>query len=162
MEQLVTRAATIGALLQARNQTIAVAESSAGGLIAAALLAVPGASAYFIGGGVVYTRKAFIAFTQCGEEALQKEKPGTEGSVLTRARIFREHLTTTWGLSEAGTAGPAGSRYGYPAGRSCVAVSGPVDAARIVNTGSAERVANMYAFADAALGLLEESLRKLG
>jgi nicotinamide-nucleotide amidase len=159
MERLIARAEAVGALLKARNETIAVAESSAGGLAAAALLSVPGASAYFVGAGVVYTRKAFIAFTQASEQLLQNEKPGSEAAALSRARIFREHLGTTWGLSETGTAGPSGSRYGYPPGRSCVAVCGPLDAARTVNTGSNERVANMYAFADAALALLEESLR---
>jgi PncC family amidohydrolase len=161
MEQLLPRAEKIAALLKSRNETIAVAESSAGGLIAAALLAVPGASAYFVGGGVVYTRKALLAFTQADEELLRKEKPGTEASALMRARIFRERLSTTWGISEGGTAGPTGSRYGYPPGHSCVAVSGPLDAARTVNTGSSDRVANMYAFAAAALELLEETLAQL-
>jgi nicotinamide-nucleotide amidase len=158
MEQLLPLAEKIAALLKRRNETIAVAESSAGGLISAALLAVPGASAYFVGGGVVYTRKALLAFTQADEAALRTEKPGTEASALVRARIFRGHLATTWGLSESGTAGPAGSRYGYSPGHSCVAVTGPSDAARTVNTGSPDRVRNMYAFAAAALELLEETL----
>lgn len=158
MKRLLPHAEKVAALLKARNETIAVAESSAGGLIAAALLAIPGASAYFVGGGVVYTRKALLAFTQVREDVLQALRPGTEASALARARIMREHLSATWGLSESGTAGPAGSRYGYPPGHSCVAVSGPVDAARTVNTGSDERVANMYAFARVALELLEETL----
>ena len=51
-------AAALGALLRERKQTLAVAESSAGGLISATLLAVPGASAYFVGGGVIYTQAA--------------------------------------------------------------------------------------------------------
>jgi nicotinamide-nucleotide amidase len=99
-----------------------------------------------------------LAFTQADEAVLRTEKPGTEASALVRARIFREHLTTTWCISEAGTAGPTGSRYGYSPGHSCVAVSGPVDATRTVNTDSPERVLNMYAFAAAALELLEETL----
>jgi PncC family amidohydrolase len=160
MEQLLPRAEKIAVLLKSRNETIAVAESSAGGLISAALLAVPGASAYFVGGGVVYTRKALLAFTQTDAAALRGQTPGTEASALLRARIFREHLSTTWCISEAGTAGPAGSRYGYSPGHSCVAVSGPVDAARTVNTDSPERVRNMYAFAAAALELLEETLTR--
>ena len=160
MEQLLPIAEKIAARLKQRNETIAVAESSAGGLIAAALLALPGASAYFVGGGVVYTRKALIAFTRVDENALREHKPGSEATALMRARIMREHLNTTWGVSEAGVAGPTGSRYGYAPGHSCVAVSGPLDIARTVSTGSAERVPNMYAFASAALELLAETLAR--
>ena len=158
MEKLLPHAEKIAALLKARNETICVAESSAGGLIAAALLAIPGASAYFIGGAVVYTRKALFTLTQASEEQLRGIQPGTEAAALARARIIRERLGTTWSVSESGTAGPSGSRYGYPPGHSSIAVSGPADAARIVNTGAADRLANMYAFAEAALALLAETL----
>jgi nicotinamide-nucleotide amidase len=58
MPTLASMAETVGALLKARGETIAVSQSSTGGLIAAAMLAVPGASAYFIGGGVIYTHRA--------------------------------------------------------------------------------------------------------
>jgi nicotinamide-nucleotide amidase len=58
MQDLVKRAAEVATRLKARGDTIAVAESSTGGMISAALLAVPGASAYFLGGAVVYTRTA--------------------------------------------------------------------------------------------------------
>ena len=64
MPTLASMAEAVGALLQARGETIAVSESSTGGLIAAALLAVPGASAYFIGGGVLYTHQAREALLQ--------------------------------------------------------------------------------------------------
>ncbi len=53
MDRLTEMAGGLGALLTARGATVAVAESSAGGLISAALLAVPGASAYYAGGGVI-------------------------------------------------------------------------------------------------------------
>lgn len=162
MEQLLPLAEKIAALLKARNETIAVAESSAGGLICAALLAVPGASAYFVGGGVVYTRTAVLAMTQVDEAALDGLTPGTEASALARARLIRERLSTTWGVSESGVAGPTGSRYGYPPGHTSIAVSGPADAARVVETGSAERVANMVAFAGAALELLAQTLAARG
>jgi PncC family amidohydrolase len=160
MEKLLPHAEKIAAVLKARNETISVAESSAGGLISAALLAVPGASAYFIGGAVVYTRKALMELTQVSEDVLRGLQPGTEASALARARMIRERLSTTWAVSEAGTAGPTGSRYGYPPGHSSIAVTGPIDAARIVNTGSADRFANMYAFAEATLVLLAETLAK--
>ncbi len=160
MEQLLPLAEKIAALLTARKETVAVAESSAGGLVSAALLAVPGASAYFVGGGVVYTRKALLAMTQVSEDVLRGLQPGTEASALARARLIREHLSTTWGLSESGVAGPTGSRYGFAPGHSSIAVSGQVDTAKIVNTGSADRVANMYAFASATLELFAATLEK--
>ena len=160
MESLLPLAEKIAALLKARKETIAVAESSAGGFVSAALLAVPGASAYFVGGGVVYTRKALTELTQASEEVLRGLTPGTETSALARARLMRDRLATTWGVSESGTAGPTGSRYGYPPGQTAVAVCGPADAARIVRTGKAERLENMYAFAEATLELLLETLQK--
>ena len=158
MEKLLPIAEKIAALLKERNETIAVAESSAGGLISAALLAMPGASAYFIGGGVTYTRKSLVAMMQAKEDELRSVTPGTEPSALMRARLARERLGTTWGLSEAGAAGPTGSRYGYAAGHSAIAVVGPNEVAKIVETGSADRIENMYAFSAAALELLAATL----
>jgi nicotinamide-nucleotide amidase len=160
MERLLPYAEKAGALLKARNETIAVGESSSGGLVAAALLAVPGASAYFIGGAVLYTRKSLLAFTQANEDELKSVTPGTEASALMRARLVREHLSATWSVSESGVAGPTGSQYGYAPGHSAIAVSGPVEHAKIIETGSADRVENMYLFGIAALELLIESLEK--
>ena len=160
MRELLPRAERIAAILRAHDETIAVAESSSGGLIAAALLAVPGASSYFVGAGVVYTRRALIAFTRTDEARLNAAKPGTQASALERARIIRECIGTTWGLSETGVAGPAPSRYGYPPGHSCVGVSGPIELAQTIETGSFDRVANMYAFASGALELLEDALSR--
>jgi PncC family amidohydrolase len=162
MERLLPLAEKIGALLKARNETVAIAESSAGGLVSAALLALPGASAYFVGGGVVYTRKALVAMAQADEDELRKLTPGTEESALMRARVIRERLGTTWGVSESGAAGPTGSRYGYAAGHTAVGVVGPSDAAKILETGSSDRVENMYAFAAAALELFAETLERKG
>ena len=162
MERLLPIAGKVAELLKARNETIGVAESSAGGLISAALLALPGASAYFIGGGVTYTRKSLVAMMQAKEDELRSVTPGTEASALMRARLARERLGTTWGLSEAGAAGPTGSRYGYAAGHSAIAVAGPHEVAKIVETGSADRMDNMYAFAEAALELLADALTSAG
>ena len=58
MAQLTSLAETAARLLKARGETIAVSESSTGGLISAALLAVPGASSYYLGGGIIYTHAA--------------------------------------------------------------------------------------------------------
>ncbi|HYC46341.1 MAG TPA: CinA family protein [Burkholderiales bacterium] len=158
MEELLPYAEKIAALLKSRNETIAIAESSAGGLITAALLAVPGASAYCIGSAVLYTRKSMLALTAVEPDALAGLTPGTEAASLFRAQLIRKRLETTWGISETGVAGPTGSRYGYAPGHACVAVSGPVERARTVETASPDRVRNMYAFATAALELLAGAL----
>ena len=146
--------------LVARRQTVAVAESSAGGLIAAALLAVPGASAYFRGGAVVYTTDAKVRLLERSLQAVTDPRAATVAHALVLAGAIRERLTADWGIGETGAAGPSGNRYGDPAGHACVAAAGPAGAARtgIVATGSAEREINMYAFAAAALRLLAEAL----
>lgn len=140
--------------LTQRRQTIAVAESSSGGLISAALLAVPGASAYFLGGAVVYTGKARMSLLAIPREAVAGMRSASEPYALLLARTARENFGATWGLSETGAAGPTGNPYGDAAGHSCLAVSGPVEVARTLETGDADRSANMTAFALAALELL--------
>jgi PncC family amidohydrolase len=157
MDRLLPLAEKIAARLVERRQTIAVAEGSAGGLIAAALLAVPGASAYFVGGAVVYTGAARSALAAVDTADMAGIRPASEPYATLLARRMRERLGTTWGLAEAGAAGPAGNRYGDPAGHTCIAISGPVECAITLRTGSADRAANMRAFAARALELLAES-----
>jgi PncC family amidohydrolase len=158
MRELLPIAAQAAALLKRHKQTIALNESSSGGLISAALLAVPGASAYYIGSVVVYTRQAWDAVRDFREEELGGIRAATEHNALVRARIARERFATTWGVGETGAAGPGGNRYGDPAGHTCVAVAGPLERARTLQTGNADRTENMYAFATAALSLLVEAL----
>lgn len=158
--ELATMAATIGARLKANRQTLAVAESSAGGLISAALLAVPGASAYFMGGGVIYTQGARRALLQVPDEAVTSVRSSTEAYALIKARAIRERLGTTWGLSETGATGPTGNRYGDAAGHACIAVSGPVERVITLETGSGDREANMWAFARKAIELLESCVTR--
>ena len=146
------------ALLIARRQTIAVAESSAGGLITAALLAVPGASAYCLGGSVIYTRKALLSLKDVREEMLAGLRPSTEAYALFKARVIRECYGADWGVAETGAAGPAGNRYGDNAGHACIAVHGRIQRAVTLETGSSNRIANMHAFAVAALQLLAACL----
>jgi nicotinamide-nucleotide amidase len=157
-DELATLALRVGTLLAERKETVAVAESSAGGLIAAALLSAGGASRYFLGGAVNYTRGALLQFLDVREEMLAGLRPVTRGYALFQAERVRVRLAATWGIAETGAAGPTGNRYGDPPGRACVAVSGRIERARMVETGRAERVSNMYAFAGAALQLLEEAL----
>jgi nicotinamide-nucleotide amidase len=151
-------AATLGALLKERKETLAVAESSAGGLISAALLAVPGASAYFLGGAVVYTQVARRALLRVPDESVAGIRSSTEAYALLKARTIRSQLGATWGLAETGATGPTGNRYGDAAGHACLAVAGPVERAITLETRDGDRERNMWAFARAALELLESSL----
>jgi nicotinamide-nucleotide amidase len=158
MNELLPLAEKTAALLRDRRETIAIAESSAGGLISAALLAMPGASTYFLGGAVVYTYAARGVFLEIPEAALAGIRPATEAYALLLARAVRQRLSATWGLAETGAAGPTGNRYGDPAGHACVAVAGPTERAITLETGKADRPTNMRAFAAAALDLLAQSL----
>ena len=158
MPVLASMAEAVGALLKARGETIAVSESSTGGLIAAALLAVPGASAYFIGGGVIYTHQAREVLLQARLADHPGMRASTEPYALLCATAVRERLGATWGLGESGAAGPSGNRYGDPPGHSCIAVAGPQTRVITLETGQADREANMWRFARAALALLEETI----
>ena len=158
-QELTTIGAAIGARLKERKETIGIAESSAGGLISAALLTVPGASAYFLGGGVIYTQAARRALLQVPDEAVKGIRSSTEAYALVKARTIRERLGATWGLAETGASGPTGNRYGDAAGHACFAIAGPVERAVPLETGHGDREANMRVFAKAALELLAAALR---
>jgi nicotinamide-nucleotide amidase len=160
MNELITTAARIADRLRERRVTIAVAESSTGGLISAALLAIPGASEYFLGGAIVYTLEARRVLLDMPDSALKGVRAATEPYVLLTARTIRERLGATWGLSESGATGPTGNRYGDVAGHSAIAVSGAFERALTIETGSSDRIANMHAFAAAALDLLWEALER--
>ena len=158
MKDLVPIAEQIAARLIERRQTIAVAESSTGGLISAALLAVPGASAYFLGGAVVYTRDARRLLMDIPDEAMKGIRSASEPYAKLLANQVRTRFATDWGLSETGATGPTGNRYGDAAGHSCMAVAGPNHAVFTLETGSADRQANMREFAKTALSLLLKNL----
>ncbi len=159
MDRLTEMAGGLGALLTARGTTVAVAESSAGGLISAALLAVPGASAYYAGGAVIYTRASRRALLGLPEEVVTM-RAATEDYALIVARALCERLDATWGICETGASGPTGNRYGDAAGHACVAVAGPIERAVTLETGDGDRSANMWRFAAAALELLEAVVRE--
>jgi PncC family amidohydrolase len=155
--ELAEPAQRVGALLKERGDTVAVAEGSAGGLISAALLSVPGASAYYLGGAVVYTVRAVRAWMTGAIET----PPGMRGATETFATFLAASaalkLGATWGLGEAGAAGPP-NPYGDPAGHSWLAVAGPVEASRHLLTGIDDRSDNMVAFARAALEFLHDTV----
>lgn len=154
MQALLPIAERAGTLLKARGETIAIAESSSGGLLSAALLAVPGASAYFLGGAVVYTAKARMRLLEIPREAVSGMRSASEPYALLLARTARERFASTWALSETGAAGPAGNPYGDLPGHSCIALAGPVERVITLETGKTDRVENMRDFAQAALDLL--------
>ena len=159
MDSLLPLAKNVGEKLKARKETVGVSESSAGGLISAVLLAVPGASAYFMGGAVVYTRPAGEAFLGATPSRRSGIRSSSEPWAQLAAELVRDRLKTNWGLAETGASGPTGNSYGDPAGHTCVAVVGPNGkVARTLRTGSNDRVANMRLFAAEALKLLDEQL----
>ncbi len=162
MRSLASLGETVGALLKARGETVAVSESSTGGLVSAALLAVPGASVYFMGGGVIYTHPARRALLGVRLVDHPGVRSSSEPYAALAAEAMRAKLDTTWGLAETGAAGPTGNRYGDAAGHTCVAVAGPIARRYTLETGDADREANMWRFAEAALAELEAALRMAG
>jgi nicotinamide-nucleotide amidase len=158
MEVLLPLAARIAGRLRERGDKIAIAESSTGGLISAALLAQPGASAYFLGGAVVYTMQARAALLDITPADMSAIRPASEPYAALVASRVRIRHNATWGLGESGATGPTGSRYGDPAGHTCIAIDGPVTRTLTLQTGDADRERNMRAFAVKALETLAEAL----
>jgi len=158
MKELVTIAEQIAGKLIERKQTIAVAESSTGGLISAALLAVPGASAYFLGGAVVYTRDARRILMDIPDESMKGIRSASERYAELLASQIHQRFSTVWGLSETGATGPTGNRYGDAPGHTCIAVVGKIERAMTLETGMIERVANMRKFSEAAFEFLTAAL----
>ena len=155
MQTLLPLAETIAGRLKARGETISIAESSSGGLLSAALLAIPGASAYFVSGAVVYTPRARATLMDIPKRDVIGMRSASEPYALLLAKTARDRFRTTWGLSETGASGPTGNPYGDAAGHTCIALAGPdIERAITLETASADRVENMRAFAKAALELL--------
>lgn len=158
MQTLFPRAEKVASLLIARGETIAISESSSGGMLSTALLAVPGASAYFLGGAVVYTAAARAALLGIGDHDMEGLRSASEPYARLCAHTVRQRHVATWGLAETGASGPAGNRYGDSAGHTCLALCGPTERVMTLETGVADRIANMRAFAAAALTLLGDTL----
>jgi PncC family amidohydrolase len=125
MQDLLPLAEKLGARLKARGDTIAIAESSTGGLISAALLSVGGASAYFRGGSVIYTQYARSGFLEIPNPLPNGMRASSEPYAALLATTVRSRLGSTWGLSETGATGPTGNRYGDAAGHTCIGLEGP-------------------------------------
>ncbi|MCX7380785.1 MAG: CinA family protein [Alphaproteobacteria bacterium] len=158
MDSLKPVAHRIAAILKERKQTLSIAEGSAGGLMSAAMLAVPGASAYFMGGAVVYTRVARRVLLNLSDDDMRAVRPSTANYSRLMADACRSRFATDWAIAESGATGPTGNRYGDAAGHAAIAVSGPVALDLVLETGHGDREGNMRAFAQAALELLERAL----
>ena len=158
MERLTETALRIGEALKSRGETVSVGEGAAGGLISAALVAVPGASHFYVAGSVLYTRPAFAEILGERREELRGLRGSTEPFSLAVARIVRDKFGSTWAIGESGASGPTGNRYGDDAGHAALAVAGPVEKTCLLETGLDDRQENMWRFAAAALELLEEAL----
>ena len=159
LPSLTVLAERVGASLRERGESVAVVESSAGGLVSASLLAIPGASAFYLGGAVVYSRRAGRALLGLTAADLAGMRGETEPYAMLVAERMRNSLRATWGLSESGASGPSGSPYGDPPGRVCLAVVGATSVAKTIETGGAERATNMDLFARHLLQLFDEALR---
>ena len=157
--EIMSLAEKAGTILRDKGETVGIAESSSGGLISAHLLAIAGASAYFLGGSVIYTRYAGRGLLGVTDDEMEGMRAATESYASLNAGRISEILGSTWGLSETGATGLDGNRYGDDAGHSCIAVSGPVSRSRTIETGSNDRQENMIAFSIAALELLIECLQ---
>ena len=159
MTRIAELAESISTLLKGRGETVGVSESSSGGLVSAALLAVPGASAYFMGGMVVYTGAARDAFAQIDLNDHPGVRSSSEPFASLCANAARTRLGTTWGLAETGAAGPTGNRYGDDAGHTCIAVTGPSDHTETLETGKSDRAENMELFTEKTLEVFERVLK---
>lgn len=158
MRMTISPTVELAQTLKARNETVAVAESSTGGLISASLLAVPGASAYFLGATVIYTLRARRELLGIDKATLDVQEPLTDAYVTLCAETIRQRLRATWGLAELGATGPAGTSYGHPPGICVLALVGPTTVTRRLETGHGDRERNMETFTAAAFELFREAL----
>lgn len=159
MRELISVAERIAARLVERGESVAVSESSSGGLVSAALLAVPRASVWYQGASVTYTPNVARGLLGLQRGDLPEGmRSSTEPYAKFMAGVIRTKLRGTWGLCETGAAGPEGNPYGDAAGHTCVGIVGPVDASFTLETGLNDRAENMMLFAKFALERFEEVL----
>ncbi|MDP3551535.1 MAG: CinA family protein [Novosphingobium sp.] len=160
LDALAAIAAEAGTLLKARKQTIAVVDGSTGGLISASLLAIPGASAFYLGGGVIYTLKGRRIVLGHEPGSLRGFTSATEGYALAQARLIRERYGADWGIAETGASGGSAHPLGVASGTSAIGVVGPegFEASTLVVTESNDRLENMQMFTQGALLLLRDTL----
>jgi len=158
MQELLALATQAGRRLREQQQTIAVSESSTGGLISTALLSVPGASSYFLGGSVVYTQLARELLMDIPDIEMKGMRSASEPYARLLADTMVSRFESTWALAETGATGPSGNRYGDAAGHCCLAVAGVSNRSLVIETGDNDRFSNMQRFAQEAITLLLDQL----
>jgi PncC family amidohydrolase len=149
----------VGNLLKEKNQTLGIVESSAGGMLSASILAIPGSSAFYLGGVVVYTKRSISGLMKITSADMLGIRSSTEECALLYARKIKNHLKCDWALSETGAAGPTGNSYGDRAGHTCIAVNGCTVSSKTIETNQSDRKENMYLFVENSLSFLYESLQ---
>ena len=162
MEPLQPMATAIAEMLFEREETVAICETTAGGLISAALLSVSGASRYYRGAAVTYTGVARSVFTEIDLNDHPGVRSSSEPYAQLLAETIRERLGATWGIGETGAAGPTGNPYGDAAGHTCIAIAGPVEHVETLETGLEDREENMWRFTRRSLEAFEQALREAG
>lgn len=156
-----TLAAEIGELLMARSEKVAVSETTAGGLISARMLSVPGASRWFESGLVPYSSPTKWEVLNLDREIAREHGGVSAQWVSATAEAMRKATGAAWAVAESGIAGPQGSRKSQkPVGSVAIGVSGPggTSAAEMVLPGSRSQV--MAAISEKALEALRDALKK--
>ena len=158
MEREIAAAVVVHELVE-RGETLAVAESLTGGLLASTIVEIPGVSSVFRGGLVVYATDLKHSLVGVPEEMLAQRGPVDPDVALSLAAGARERCAADWGLATTGVAGPE-PQGGKPVGTVYVAVSGPAGATvrRLQLAGA--RPAVRAASVAGALTLLLEELRR--
>jgi PncC family amidohydrolase len=157
-----SRAEHVGELLLARGWRIAVAESTAGGLLSAALLTVPGASRYFERGVVAYSKAAKLETLGMPAELYTEHGSSHQAAVRAMAQGVRRISSAHVGVAESGVAGPNPGRTGLPIGTVWAAVVTPERAVERELHLSGDRSHIMAGIVDGVLALLEEVLTPAG
>jgi PncC family amidohydrolase len=116
----------IGDALVARGEKVAVSETTAGGLISARMLSVPGASRWFDGAVVPYSGAHRWEQLGVDREIAREHGAVSEPWVRATAEGLARAMSTAWAVAESGIAGPQGSRRSpKPVGSVAIAVVGP-------------------------------------
>jgi PncC family amidohydrolase len=151
-------AETVGRLLTARGQTLALAESCTGGLIGHLITEVPGSSAYFLGSAVTYAYQAKELLLGVSHETIATHGVVSEPVARAMASGVRRVLGADIGVAVTGIAGPGGATPNKPVGLTFVALSAPGYAICRRFVWSGDRSGNKLSSALAALGMLREYL----
>jgi PncC family amidohydrolase len=150
----------VGKYLRARNQTVATAESSTGGLVANRLTNISGSSAYVIGGIIAYADEVKMHFLGVQEQTLIDHGAVSEPVARQMAEGARERFGTDFALSVTGIAGPTGATATKPVGLTYIGLSTPTGTWVHRYLWKGARLENKQASADAAFQLLLDYLEE--